>query len=291
MTTVERWWVKRDGEPKGPFPTAVLENNIRQGRVRPDDLLSLDGTHWSKGREIGRFDTLWATESEVLPLPEERATERRSSPADGGQRAPEERRTPEDPELLARRERANRVWTGLRPQPVRIAWPPFLILGALVAVVFLLSTRGTRLGADDARCSAEPSPGLNWEFCNLAGRELRGKDLSGINLRSAKLSGLDLTGASLERADLAYADLSGATLSDVNLRNARLSGARLANALLSETDFSGADLSYADLSQARVSGAVFDGARFTDTLLASGQPCSDESGKTACARLMEPRPR
>ena len=160
-----------------------------------------------------------------------------------------------------------------------------------LAGVFVLSTRGTRLGDDDARCSAPPEPGLNWEFCNLTGRDLRGKDLSGINLRSAKLAGMDLSGAKLVGADLAYADLTGATLSNASLRTARLVGARFSAALLVEVDFTGADLSYADLSQARVTGSRFDGARFSDTLLPSAQPCSDENGKTACASLAMPRAR
>ena len=292
MTTVERWWVKRAGEPKGPFPTAVLENNIRQGRVRPDDLLSVDGNNWSQGRDVERFAGLWNVADGTPPaIVDDRAAERRVNLTDEGERSAEQRRLPEDPALVARRERANRVWSGLRPQPSRPGWVPLTILCALIVAVFLVSTQGTRLGTSDARCSADAAPALNWEFCDLEGRDLRGQDLSGINFRSAKLAGLDLTGAKLDGADLAYADMTGATLSKTSLRNSRLTGARLNSALLVDSDFSGADLSYADFSQARATGNRFDGAVFSDTQLPSNQPCSDVAGKTACAGLMEPRPR
>ena len=293
MTTIDRWWVKRAGEPKGPFPTAVLENNIRQGRVREDDLLSQDGANWLAGRDIPRFAALWGS----LP-PQDPATEveeHATAPnVDGGQTAdmPEvDRLAPEDPTLVARRERATRVWSGLRQPPRRTNWKAFAILGVLVTGVFVLSTRGTRLGADDARCSAEPAPELNLEFCNLAGRDLRARDLSRANLRNAKLAGADLSDARLEEADLAYADLAGAVLSNTNLARTRMAGARLNGAILAGSNLRGADLGYADFSQAKASNNDFEGARFLDTLLPSAQPCTDNEGRAACARLMEPRPR
>ena len=287
MTTPELWWVRRAGDPKGPFPTPVLENNIRQGRVRPDDLLSLDGDTWSKGRDVARFAGLWSAEGAPSAAADVGDAELSSQQPDSARPPAEEPPALEEPALVARRERANRVWSGLRPQPASPPWVPLAILSVMVVAVFLASTQGTRLGADDARCSAAPAPGLNWEFCNLAGRDLRGKDLSAVNFRSAKLAGLDLTGARLDGADLAYADMTGTTLSKSSLRHARLVGARLTSALVSNSELSGADLSYADFSQAKVSGNRFDGARFSDTLLPSTQPCSDEPGKTACAQLIE----
>ena len=289
MTTAQLWWVKRAGEPKGPFPTAVLENNIRQGRVRADDQLSLDGQAWRPAREVPDFAPLWDAESSELSIRvDERGGERRSDVAGGPGRSAEDRRIPEDPLLIARRERANRVWSGLRQRPARLNPVPFIILAALVAGVFVLSTRGTRLGADDARCSAPAAPEINWEYCNLVTRDLRGQDLSRANLRNAKLSGVDLSGANLERADLAYADLAGAVLRETKFNGARLVGARLNTAQVAGSAFSEADLSYADFSQAVISDARFDRARFADTLLPTAQPCTDEVGKTACAVLMGP---
>ena len=288
MTTAQLWWVKRSGEPKGPFPTAVLENNIRQGRVRGDDQLSLDGQSWHPALEVPQFASLWSAEpTELAGGVDERSGERREEVGDGSARSGEDRRVPEDPILVARRERANRVWSGLRQHPARPNPVPFIILAVLVLGVFLLSTQGTRLGADDARCSAPAAPEVNWEYCNLVTRDLRGQDLSRANLRNARLLGVDLSGAKLERADLAYADLTGAVLRETNLGGARLVGTRLNAAQVADSLFSDADLSYADFSQAVTSSNRFQGARFADTLLPTAQPCTDEAGKTACAALME----
>jgi tetratricopeptide (TPR) repeat protein len=86
------------------------------------------------------------------------------------------------------------------------------------------------------------------DFSSIAGKFLRGADLSGANLSGAYLSGAYLSGADLSGAYLSGADLSGAGLSGAYLSGADLSGAYLSGAYLSRADLSGAYLSRADLN-------------------------------------------
>src|SRR6185503_2721568 len=81
---------------------------------------------------------------------------------------------------------------------------------------------------------------------NLAGQDLRGKDLSWQYLRHADLSGADLTEARLVDADLQGASFVGATLVRADLTRARLAGA---------------DLTAANFESARLLGADLRGAR------------------------------
>ena len=77
-------------------------------------------------------------------------------------------------------------------------------------------------------------------------------DLSGKNLSGRDLSGLDLSGS----------NLSGADLSEANLANVNLRGANLSSADLSWANLKGADLSFAVLE-----GATFFGAEMVLTKL------------------------
>ena len=106
------------------------------------------------------------------------------------------------------------------------------------------------------------------QYCDSAGADLAGEDLSNLNLQDCTFAGANLSGANLREANLSGADLSNADLS-----SARLSGADLSNANLRGTDLSwadlsdfnslglpaailsGIDLSNADLSNADLSGA------------------------------------
>ena len=92
---------------------------------------------------------------------------------------------------------------------------------------------------DDNRCPE----------CDLAGVDLKGKDLeeadleranlAGADLRAADLSDANLKGADLHGANLQEADLRGADLYRANLQGADLTGARLDDVLLDDANLSG----------------------------------------------------
>lgn len=80
-------------------------------------------------------------------------------------------------------------------------------------------------------------------------------DLSGVDLEYANLYGDDLRYADLSGADLYGAYIEGANLGHANLYGANLYGANLRNTNLSDANFSGANLGCADLSDADLNGA------------------------------------
>ncbi|MUG92791.1 pentapeptide repeat-containing protein [Scytonema sp. UIC 10036] len=96
----------------------------------------------------------------------------------------------------------------------------------------------------------------------VAGRDLRGADLSDTDLSGANLSGADLSDA-----DLSGADLSDANLSNANLMNANLSSSDLSGANLSSTNLSNAGLRFTDLSSTNLTSTDLSGSDLRDTNL------------------------
>jgi hypothetical protein len=74
------------------------------------------------------------------------------------------------------------------------------------------------------------------------------------------LAGADLKGRDLMAVDLSNADLTGANLESADLRKARLRGANLKNANLASAFLSQADLRGADLTGAKLDRSVFSSA-------------------------------
>ncbi|WP_235962088.1 pentapeptide repeat-containing protein [Falsiroseomonas selenitidurans] len=89
----------------------------------------------------------------------------------------------------------------------------------------------------------------------LAGRDLRGADLTSVDLRRADLRGAQLQGALLDGAQLQGALLDGAQLQGARLREAQLQGASLDGAQLQGAWLNGAQLQGASLNLARLQGA------------------------------------
>ena len=153
----------------------------------------------------------------------------------------------------------------------------------------------------DERTRLDAKWRLVWEIVNkpVAGRDLRGADLTGADLRGADLRGADLDGAVLRGADLRGAvlrgadlrgaiiderttldakwrlvweivnkpvagrDLHGADLGGTNLGGTVLRGAVLGGADLTGADLGGTDLRGADLTGADLTGADLTGADLT----------------------------
>ncbi|MEE2750971.1 MAG: pentapeptide repeat-containing protein [Myxococcota bacterium] len=96
---------------------------------------------------------------------------------------------------------------------------------------------------------------------DLAGKDLRGVDFSGVNLEKADLTGADLRGSVLARANFSGADLTGVRLEEVVAIKSRWTEAWLEEAQLEKADFTGADLVGAVLNGANGAGMVLRGAR------------------------------
>jgi phosphatidylinositol-3-phosphatase len=167
----------------------------------------------------------------------------------------------------------------------------------LTTIEWLLGLPGTGTGNDSTLAyPALPalfngrlfSPGANFQYTDLLGANLGGRDLVADNLQYANLQGANLAGANLEGANLQYADLKGADLSGAHLEGASLQYADLAGANLSGARLDGANLAYADLSGSTLTGlgplpgqsTSFDGANLDQALLA-GAVCGSPNYITA----------
>ena len=95
---------------------------------------------------------------------------------------------------------------------------------------------------------------------NLAGQDLRDKNLQGSDCTEAKLSGVNLSSVNLQGANLSKADLSNAKLNDANLKGADLAQADLQGADLTNANLEGAKLGNTNLRNANIKGANLNGA-------------------------------
>ena len=100
----------------------------------------------------------------------------------------------------------------------------YVIAIALVAAAAAFSCEAAR--AQDAAAflagQTRDCPG-----CNLAGAQLKRRNLAGANLAGANLAGAVFHRAVLRGANLSGADLTGANLNKSDLLQANLSGAKL----------------------------------------------------------------
>lgn len=109
------------------------------------------------------------------------------------------------------------------------------------------------------------------EYCNLAGVDFTGDDLSNVRLGHANLNG-----ATLSNANLSNADMRSVTLQSANLLHANLEGANLCSAQLNGSVAvpKAATLTGAHLKNANLAGANLDGVKFSSASFYSATPGS-----------------
>ncbi len=107
-------------------------------------------------------------------------------------------------------------------------------------------------------------PLTDFAGANLAGVNLRYKNLQGADLTETNFRGASLIGADLTKASLMGANLTGADLADANLTVTNLMGANLKGADLTKTNLMGACLKGADLTEANLRGANLKGVDLTE---------------------------
>jgi hypothetical protein len=185
--------------------------------------------------------------------------------------------------MTVRRERARRVWAGLRERTPS-ARGPLLATSALLALVVVIAVvRSLPRAGSSTDCAADAAPGVNWDYCDRGGGHFAARDLTRASARNARLVAAGFAAAVLRDADFAYADLSGADLGLADLRDARFTGASLAGADLAHARLHGADLRFADLTGARLEGATLAGAILDQAIWIDGRACARGS-RGACLR-------
>ena len=283
------WYVRKNGQIRGPFPAGQIAREILLGRIRDNDELSLDSEHWRPlsalpqlvpevmqhaDTEEGRQHLLLARLRE-----DERLHDRRGpghAPSDSNQRHGD-RRTVESFDVVAHRERVTR-WAAEEPKEERNFLLPaavFMITLFILGTYFLWYRPAPPLVERD--CQAAPAAAVNWSSCEMPARSLSRADLSRANLSNSVLRSADLHAAQLRNADLSYANLESADLHGADLRTANLKGASLRGANLSLSDLRDADLGYANLQGANLNGVNMSGAILGRAIWSDGRVCAVDS--------------
>jgi uncharacterized protein YjbI with pentapeptide repeats len=158
--------------------------------------------------------------------------------------------------------------------------------GALSVAAGVLAFSGGPVSADvtcptvnplNGAVPPAPSPGVDWQGCNLAYAAQYGADLANANLSQAILTGANPGNENLANANLAHADLTNAVIEYGTLPGANLTDASLTNADLEGTSWSGADLTHASLAGANLSYGTLTTATVTGTNL-TGANLTAEAG-------------
>ncbi len=122
------------------------------------------------------------------------------------------------------------------------------------------------------------------EYCNLAGVDFSGHDLTNVklshaNLNGAVMSNIDLSGADLRAATLQGADLINSNLDGANLCGAQLNGSAAVNQAATLT---GAHLRNTNLANANLDGVKLSSASFYSS--GAGGSCQ----QTSCDSYVKP---
>ncbi|WP_026340528.1 pentapeptide repeat-containing protein [Thioalkalivibrio sp. ALJT] len=287
------WFTQRDGRVCGPFPEATIGRFLILGRLHPDDHVSHDRETWWRLNQCPHLipeELRHAHTSEGRKRLEqarlredERLRERRHGepPAEILERRKGDRRCPEAARTLSHRQQ----WRNILDRPATSGnrWlrgpQPWLASGVVVSLAALLLISSALQFEPGAvpDCTQPASPGVNWNYCDQSGADLRGVDLSGASLHSARLTRARLRGARLSTADLRFVDLSLAGLQQAALDATNLTGADLTRADLAGARLDGADLSHANLSGANLNNARLDGARLRHSIWVDGRRCAHDS--------------
>jgi Pentapeptide repeats (8 copies) len=288
------WYVQVRDQTLGPFPAPQIQQYLLLGRLKAEDLISLDGRSWIKVSDSGQFDAVLqglgrpepAEADGVADWGQERQQARRrwlDERLDTQPLAPEstEQRGGEPVALAAlRHDHAQTQSLAAkafnRPPAYWIAAAALLVLLGVAAAVWYGQMKQpqpiTAPLTTVTNCGSVPAPGVDWEGCDK-----HGVAFPHANLNGAKMSGVRLDAASLRSADLSYVDLSRASLRGADLSGANLTGAELSGADLTGADLSGAVLDYAILRGALIPGVRFSSARLGRAVWVDGRECAPGS--------------
>jgi len=235
----DAWYLRRDNQVRGPFPSGKVRHLILEGEVFLDDEVSLDRKEWKRVSKVKAVVPLQMRRDGSV---DEEAFDKQSS-----------------------KEKTKAIVTTL-------------VLTVLVAGFVWLVMFSDQSGQQSASdCLAPASPGVNWENCRFDAADLTGADLSAALLSNSSFQDAKLANAVLEKADMRFTSLIGADLSYARLAGVDLKGANLRGADLTYADLQGANLSYADLTGAKIGGAALTKARLEGTIWIDRSRCATGS--------------
>ncbi len=289
MTERKLWYVRRNDVVTGPFPERVIRQHLLLGRLTMADEVSRDVQHWHTVATLDEIipevmkgdmddpEVRQRFEAERRWADERLAIDRRTAngPTDHPERRGVERRGAERPETVVARELKTRLIVANRNRKGPANGVALLVALSVLALLIWAATTITPAPIIEiVNCQAAPAPQVNWDSCQLKGRQWAGVDIHDARARNADLSGTTLDRANLDGADLAYANMSLTHIVAASFRGATLVGADLQLSTLAESDFSGADLAYANLYRADLRGAKLQNVRLDRTVWVDGTICA-----------------
>ena len=289
MTERKLWYVRRDSVVTGPFPEKVIHQHLILGRLGVDDEVSDDVQHWQRVADLDSLipevmkgdmddpEVRERFEAERRWADERLAIDRRTvnGPTDHPERRGVERRGVERPETVVARELKTQLIVENRNR--RAPYNNVALVVALSVLGLLmwgaLNTTPSPIVVE-VDCQAKPAPEVNWDSCQLKGRQWAGVDVHDARARNADFSGSVLDRADLSGADLAYANMSLTHAASANFRGATLVGVDFQLSTLTGSDFSGADLAYANFYRADLRETKLEGTRLDRTVWVDGSICT-----------------
>jgi uncharacterized protein YjbI with pentapeptide repeats len=283
----KHWFVRRNGEVKGPFLSAQITRNILLGRLHADDEMSLDEQNW---QAVARHKELYPDVMQEMPVDkdkldlakiqaDERVSDQRRQKENMAQerRRTRERRGIESDVMLVHRQHRKEINDAYKNNFKRPKLPALSILLLLIVIIafgFILKPQKQDVLVD---CSLPAHERVNWSSCYFIKLNAENQNLESAILTDAILNESNLLGANFSGADMAYAEIMASDLSYANLERARLIGVNLKQTDLRYANLKDANLSYADLSGALLAGANLDNTRFDNAIWIDGQLCKKGS--------------
>ncbi len=281
------WFVRRNGEIKGPFLSAQITRNILLGRLLPDDQLSVDERNW---QSVANHQELYPDVMLENPVNEnklenakvqvdERVSEKRQQKENMAEerRRTRERRGNESEMMLEHRQNRKELSDIYKNKHKRPKLPTFSIALLVIVIIvfgFILNPQQQKSLVD---CSVPASKGVDWKNCHFINLNAENQNLESAILTDAIFNESVLLGANLTAADMAYAEINKSDLSYANLEDARMIGTSLKQTDLRYANMKNADLSYADLSGALLAGANMKNTKFDNTIWSDGKVCKKGS--------------
>ena len=287
MTERRLWFVRRNGEVKGPYVQAQITRNILLGRLQPDDELSLNEKHW---QQVSLHQELYPDVMQETPINDEkidfakiqvdeRLLDQRRERQDMAQerRRTRDRRAKESNNTLVHRQHRQEVDKAFKKSDKRSKMPVLsvlLIVIAVVGFVVVLKPENDSLKPD---CILPAAKGVNWANCTFVNIDIENQNLEQAILTDTTFNESNLLGVNLSDSNMAYTQIIRSDLSYANLEKVRLTGANLQYTDLRYANLKDADLSYADLSHALLAGANIADTIFDNAIWIDGQKCKKGS--------------
>lgn len=269
-----QWYTRRNGVVRGPFPAQQVSRYILLGRIRDSDELRRTNGGWKR---LTHYPELIPAVMQ-LPPSEENRLKLKLARLQADERRPGRHRRHEGERRAAGRAggdssdgRSSRTGVGRHLGSYR----NLAVFIALLMLALGLACRGQGAGltVTKADCSASPTPGVNWSYCNLSGLRSERADLLGASVHNALLESAQLAHARLVGADFEFSSLNLINLRSADLSRANLRAAGLRNSDLRGAKLVGANLSYADLSGALLAGSDLRGARLDHAVWVDERRC------------------